>query len=443
MDFQLLKCKNCEKELAPLIRQNLSLYYKTVKTKNNVFNPIICDNCIEIIKNKFNIKKKSLEICKYKYGEDYYKQRWEEHDTSSLNYFINKYGEEKGKKKFEIKCSKTNGSIDNFIKRYGKRLGLKKFEIFKNKSKHTKEKNIELYGEKEGNKRWKEYLRKKKETSHRSLTYWLEKTNGDYNLAKKLLAEAQRRDLNFFINKYGTIEGKNKFLRYSLLKKTDLNSLINKYGVEKGTIAYNKKIKLQKGRYTLEWYVKKFGEKKGKVVYEKRCKLCDGNSLNFLLKKFNGNKELAINEFKRLVINRLTKSRPFSVISQELFKKIYEEVKNEYKEIYFGSLNKEYSLNDNKKIIFLDFFIKDINLYIEFFGDFWHANPNIYKENDYHIYKKKNSKEIWEEDKKRINFLNTKLNGLVIWEKDFKNNKEETVKFCIKYIKENSYGRNS
>lgn len=70
--------------------------------------------------------------------------------------------------------------------------------------------------------------------------------------------------------------------------------------------------------------------------------------------------------------------------------------------------------------------LKDMVI-IEFFGNFWHANPSIYSKDDV-IYEGITAKEIWRRDKERINFL--KKSGYdvyIVWEKDYKENPESTV----------------
>ena len=57
---------------------------------------------------------------------------------------------------------------------------------------------------------------------------------------------------------------------------------------------------------------------------------------------------------------------------------------------------------------------------IEFYGDYWHANPNKYKSTD-KMYKGVLAKEIWKKDKKRLKtFSNYGYSTLVIWEHELK-----------------------
>lgn len=77
---------------------------------------------------------------------------------------------------------------------------------------------------------------------------------------------------------------------------------------------------------------------------------------------------------------------------------------------------------------------------IEFYGDFWHANPKIYKENDILKHFEKTEeikvKNIWKKDKKRIKFLKKelKINFFIVWENSYKKNKEKILLDICKRI---------
>ena len=125
----------------------------------------------------------------------------------------------------------------------------------------------------------------------------------------------------------------------------------------------------------------------------------------------------------------------YSKISQECFWKIYNELpKDLQKETYFAELNQEYFFRNLHYLA--DFYIKPLNLIIEFFGNYWHMNPDKYNENDFNeIYSKKAS-QAWKEDNKRIE--NLKNNGhelFIIWEKEYKDDFNKIN--ILKRIKEN------
>lgn len=90
---------------------------------------------------------------------------------------------------------------------------------------------------------------------------------------------------------------------------------------------------------------------------------------------------------------------------------------------------------DNKYFYTVDIFIPKYNTAIEFYGDYWHCNPEIYSRDYNHSYKKMTAEQIWEYDKKRICELKNSYNIqiLTIWENDWKKNKQEQLNF-IKQI---------
>lgn len=82
-----------------------------------------------------------------------------------------------------------------------------------------------------------------------------------------------------------------------------------------------------------------------------------------------------------------------------------------------------------------DIFIKELNLIIEYNGDYWHCNPIKYNPNYIHPHKKKLASQIWEDDKVRIDKLKSYGYNLeVIWEKDFIDD-NSIIKLTQKYVK--------
>lgn len=166
--------------------------------------------------------------------------------------------------------------------------------------------------------------------------------------------------------------------------------------------------------YSLDWFINKYGEEQGNFLYDERSKKI---SKTTHFKKYNKeNKE------------------NWSKISQELFWEIYNIIKNDYEKIYFGELNHEYGCETNTNF---DFVIIDNKKVIEFNGDKYHANPKIYEKNDIPLkYIGKTSEEIWDNDKlKNQKLINNGYELKIIWESDYKKNKNDIILECIKYIK--------
>ena len=92
------------------------------------------------------------------------------------------------------------------------------------------------------------------------------------------------------------------------------------------------------------------------------------------------------------------------------------------------------SYNVNKYVCYI--YIKELNLIVEFNGDYWHCNPKKYDENYFHPHKKKTAKEIWEEDNTRVdNIKSYGYNLVIIWECDFE--KPNFIKNIIKKYDKN------
>ena len=123
-------------------------------------------------------------------------------------------------------------------------------------------------------------------------------------------------------------------------------------------------------------------------------------------------------------------------------------VKNAYALAKHTSLSKpqkeliEYLKNNTKYTIFYDFpiynkegklykidiYIKELNQVIEFNGTYWHADPRFYKEDFFIKKKQKFSKQIWEEDQKRLKDLaDMGYKVKVIWEYDYRMNKNNIL----------------
>lgn len=73
---------------------------------------------------------------------------------------------------------------------------------------------------------------------------------------------------------------------------------------------------------------------------------------------------------------------------------------------------------------FIDIFSEAFKTVIEFNGDYWHCNPNLYSASFFHPKKRMFASEIWQNDLERMTILKENgYNTIVIWEKDYKNDK--------------------
>lgn len=240
--------------------------------------------------------------------------------------------------------------------------------ITNNVCKRTLETYIDKFGDDIGKEKWKHYCEKQSLTN----TY-------DY---KK--------------EKYGWT--KEEFKSYNKSRACTLNNFIIRYGEDKGKQRWKHYIERQSYTCSLEYFIQEYGEEDGTIKY------------------------------KEFADKRLTGSggKGFSYIADEFFKLLSDKF----------SKNKIYThvLGTGEKLIgkyHLDYYDETLNIAVEFYGDFWHANPLIYKENDSIL--GVSTCEIWERDKARENEI--KQNGIkevyIVWENDFRNNPLETLNKLI------------
>lgn len=140
----------------------------------------------------------------------------------------------------------------------------------------------------------------------------------------------------------------------------------------------------------------------------------------------------ALPEKEKQRINKLKaegarNNKTYSKISKELFEQI------KRPESYFGLHEKTLFIND--RYYRPDFLNR--NKIIEFFGDYWHANPERYGENEVlnYPYQRMTAKEKWEHDTKRIAVFKTAgYEVLIVWESDYRKDPEGTIKKCLNFL---------
>lgn len=134
-------------------------------------------------------------------------------DTSSLEMFKLRFGDELGHIKYNEKTAKSTHTIDSFIAKFGEKEGPIKFKEYNESKRLSLEKFQDLYGEEEGLKRWEQFC---------------ERNKGNLSLERR-------------IEKHGEEEGRRLFeeTRYKMENKNTLEYYINLYGEEEGGSRWN------------------------------------------------------------------------------------------------------------------------------------------------------------------------------------------------------------
>lgn len=280
-----------------------------------------------------------------------------------------------------------------------------KFKSFPSKA-YTLERNQLRYGLVEGKKKWDEYCHKQAKSNlfeYKHEKYgWTEEEYDAYNKSRAVTLENQ-------IKKHGE-EGKKLFEEYC--KKQSYvgckkEYFIEKYGEEEGQKRYD--ILSKQKSLTESTFIEKYGEEEGKKRYKSyREKL-------FKSKKFD---------------------KAYSMISQDLFDKL-RKLLNDNENVFYATFGGEVPFYNMKADIggYIDFVYK--NKVIEFYGDYWHLNPNVLNEDKtlFRNGKKLTMNDVHEIDMNRINLI--KEDGydiLIIWENDYRNNEENVIKQCMRFL---------
>jgi len=134
---------------------------------------------------------------------------------------------------------------------------------------------------------------------------------------------------------------------------------------------------------------------------------------------------------KEKMSEKLKETRRKGKIKSVITSKKEKEIIKELSKIGYKS---EQSFKVDTKIC--DIYIKELNLIIEYFGDYWHCNPKKYDKNYFNHKKNMTAKEIWDYDSKKIDLIKSYgYNLIVIWESDLENDNKLINKLIENYVK--------
>lgn len=113
----------------------------------------------------------------------------------------------------------------------------------------------------------------------------------------------------------------------------------------------------------------------------------------------------------------------YSKISQELFNKIVTKLNNNLTIYFATNENGEYIVKNisDSRFPMLDFYIPELNKWIQFDGDYWHGE------------KRGNQ----QRDKKREEIIFNAIPGIElkrVKERDYRNNSEKIINECVEWI---------
>lgn len=243
----------------------------------------------------------------------------------------------------------------------------------------SKESFIRKYGIDDGTRRWNSYISKE------SITNTFEYKNKVYGM---------------------TID---EFNNYNKSRSCTKDNFIKRHGEQEGIHRWNAYRIRQGYTNSLAYFIEKYGEIDGKNKFE---------SIN-KLKHTNGHSNISIELFDKLANNDVFRGHNI---------------------MYYGN-GGEYEVYDpNSGVYYIDFVDFDMKICIEFNGNKFHPNPNEYSQQS--LFKNPFQKEgelvsnILRKESIRKEFIENKigLKMFVVWEDEYKKDKEKTICELIRNI---------
>lgn len=222
----------------------------------------------------------------------------------------------------------------------------------------------------------------------------------------------QRRDRSPFSKEYWKQKGYTEEEASSILSinadNQSLNYFVSKYGETEGKQRYHELCDKRKNEYTLQGFIQQYGETTGKRLWSKKYK-----------NRHNSKKA----------------SKFFSLLTESLG--------NEYKIYTADNENGEYGVLDRKNNVyyFYDYVVPDMNLCVEYNGDYWHCNPSKYSNEYVLTQRNQTAEEIWKHDKIKLECITRERNiqTIIVWESD---DPQTKINEILEIINESSKKKN-
>jgi len=186
------------------------------------------------------------------------------------------------------------------------------------------------------------------------------------------------------------------------------------------------------------FYGKKHSEKTKNKISNNRVGKATGKNNSMSKKKWRDKSRKAIKKkwdngemehARKIMSDKLKETRRLGKIKSVITSKKENEIIKYIKDLGYSSLH---SYRVDTKIC--DVYVPALNLIIEYFGDYWHCNPEKYDRNYFNEKKQKYAWELWEYDRNKLELIKSYGYNLeVIWEKDLKNSNKLIENIISKY----------
>lgn len=269
-----------------------------------------------------------------------------------------------------------------------------------------------------------EHISKRKKISMEEADKWQKENNMScFYLhpweTKEELSKRQKRDLEYYQNKYGEKEGLKRYnrARAGTSRNNSKENYIKNHSLEEWNELCDKK------KQNLENFIKRYGEEEGKERYRQ---------FRF--------KTTRIGYYYDIKSSKISSKEAFELFSKLKEKLINENILKEDEMIFADGVKTEKRITYYDECKFrwfdLDCYFPTIKLDLEYHGTKWHCDPekDEIKRNPHGVIKTS------EKERKRINILKNEYNieTIIVWSYEFKNSleKENKINEIFNLIKE-------
>jgi hypothetical protein len=307
-------------------------------------------------------------------------------DSSSLEVFKLRYGDEEGERRFNLKINQSKQTLEKFIEKYGEIDGKLKYKKYCKSKSMSLEMCIKRHGEIKGPVVFREYWdttgfgTSKRAFKKRFGNDW------EKHFIEFTIKQGENNTLEAKILKYGEKEGTKKFKELNSKKS---NSLSKKTLVEKmlkNGAAYDEiriEIANRWDNTSIESFIIRYGEIDGLIKYEEYLKK-NKESNPICIEYYEKRKipeDVAFEIISKIQWERNSKLSRFSKESLFYFDKLNEIFEKRGKnclyaknELGFLLTHNEYQIYKKNRMFFYDCFIPELNLIIEYHGVRFHSD---------------------------------------------------------------------
>lgn len=202
-------------------------------------------------------------------------------------------------------------------------------------------------------------------------------------------------------------------------------------------ISEGKKAAPQNNRFAVEHWVEQYGEEDGRRLYsEFQTRGKDwyiknhGEVFGPILHADRIDRWMATMDNKTdLEKDEITRKKMSGYGVSGIEKTIGEKIKSVIPDLELQFVLKR---SNGKRFIY-DFKYK--NKVVEFHGDMWHMNPSLFDINDVNRVTNTIAENVWQKDAEKLHELTINdIELMVVWESDYKKDKEATIQKCIRFL---------